>query len=451
MSLKRVVWLGAVGLLLGRTLASAQQVAPKLVTPSSPEAVVDLIVAIVGNRAILASQIEEQLFTAAGQGGAQLQSKEDSARARKQILHQIIDDELLIQQAQRDTAIQVTEQEIADSAEKSLRAIRTRFTSEEDFKQELTGAGFVTTDEYRRFLAEEVRRDFYKARLYEKLSADGKLKPLPPTEAEMRKYFDERKGQFGKRPATVGFRQIVIAPRSTDAARARAKQLADSITTQLRLGADFAMAARRFSQDPGSRDQGGELGWNRRGQWVTEFERAAFNLRKDVISDPVESPFGWHIIQVTGTQPGEVRARHILITAELSQADRDSAAALADRIAALAKSGASFDSLQTIYHDKTEEREARDAPVEKLPKPYVDALGNAQDGDVVGPFALERPGGGVRHSVLKITERRGEDEIQYEDVRERIRGALGQQLGAEKYLNQLRRAAYVEIREAQGG
>lgn len=432
MLLARAIAFAAGGSLLGALAGAAQQVPARLVPPSGAGEVVDRIVAVVGDRPILASQVDEQIFGLASQGQMALATKEDTIRARRDILKQMIDDELLVQEAQRDTAVKVTEQEVADSVDKAMRTIRARYTSELEFKRELTASGFLSPDEYRRFLADDVRRGFYKSRLYERLSAEQKLKPVQPTEAEMRKHYEERKGQFGKRPATIAFRQIVVAPRATEEARRRAKQVADSIVVQLRAGADFATAARRFSQDPGTQESGGDLGWNRRGSWVPEFERAAFNLRKDQISDPVESPFGWHIIQVTGLQPGEVRARHVLLAPELSQADVDSARVLANRLAEVLTAGASFDSLQAIWHDKTEEREARDAPVDKLPAPYQEAIGDAKPEDIVGPFALERPGGGVRYAVLRILERRGEDDIQYEDVRERIRAALGQQLADRK-------------------
>jgi len=63
--------------------------------------------------------------------------------------------------------------------------------------------------------------------------------------------------------------------------------------------------ARRFSQDPGSKDQGGELNWFRRGVMVPEFERVAFALRPGIISDPVETAFGYHIIQLDDVRPAK--------------------------------------------------------------------------------------------------------------------------------------------------
>src|SRR5690606_30879207 len=106
---------------------------------------------------------------------------------------------------------------------------------------------------------------------------------------------------------------LVIMPRANFAERERARLLADSIAREIRNGADFAVAARRFSQDPGSAQRGGDLDWFRRGgnadgtgRMVKEFENAAFSLQRGAISDPVESPFGFHVIQVERIQGSEV-------------------------------------------------------------------------------------------------------------------------------------------------
>ncbi|HET9726404.1 MAG TPA: peptidylprolyl isomerase, partial [Gemmatimonadales bacterium] len=272
--------------------------------------VVDRVVAVVGNRPVLSSQVDEEMFSRQSQG-QQLPDDPDSlAVIRKQVVASIVDEELLVQQAQRDTAIKVTDQEIADGVEQQVRKVRANFQSEVDYKNELRKAGFETPEEYRRWLTDQQRRAAFQNRLIDKLRQDGKLKPVPPTEQEMRTYFDTQKGSLGSRPATISFRQIVIAPHPSPDAKARTLAQADSIVLELRRGADFATAAKRFSQDPGSKDQGGSLNWFRRGVMVPEFERVAFALRPGVVSDPVESPFGFHIIQVERLQPGEVQARH---------------------------------------------------------------------------------------------------------------------------------------------
>jgi peptidyl-prolyl cis-trans isomerase SurA len=365
---------------------------------------------------------------------------------RRQIVSSIIDEELLVQQAQRDTGITVTDEEIASGVEEQVRKVRGNFTSEVDYKAELQKAGFQTPQEYRRWLSDQQRRAAFQNRLIEKLRTEGKLKAIAPTEKEMRQFFEEQRASLGTRPATLSFRQIVISPKPTDEAKARAKVRADSIVLELRRGADFATAARRFSQDPGSKDQGGSLNWFRRGVMVPEFERVAFGLRPGVVSDPVESPFGYHIIQVERVQPAEIQARHILLIPEVDSARVNSARVVAEAVATALAAGASFDSLQRIHHDPSAEREAENVPVTKLPENYAKVIGEAASGTVLPVFTLPGPGGRDQFAVLQVTGRRPEGEVKYEDVRDRIREQLGQQLAIRRYLDRLRKATYVEIR-----
>ena len=331
----------------------------------------------------------------------------------------IIDEELLVQQAQRDTGITVTDQEIADGVEQQVRKIRANFSSELEYRSELRKAGFLTPEEYRRWLTDQQRRAALQNRLIDRLRSEGKLKPVAPTEKEMRAFFEEQKGSLGSRPATISFRQIVITPKPSEEARVRARAQADSIVAELRKGADFATAAKRFSQDPGSREQGGSLNWFRRGVMVPEFERVA---------------------------PAEVQARHILLVPEIDSAHVDSARVLADSVRALAVGGASFDSLQRRYHDGASERDGEDVPADKLPEAYAKALAEADSGEVVPVFTVPGSGGREQFVVLQLTRRRSQGEVRYEDVKDRIRDQLGQQLAIRRYLDRLRRSTYVEVR-----
>ena len=365
---------------------------------------VDRVVAIVGNRPVLSSQVDEEVFSRQSQGAPLPKDPDSLAALRKQVVASIVDEELLVQQAQRDTAIKVTDQEIADGVEQQVRKVRGNFTSEVDYKNELKRAGFGTPEEYRRWLTDQQRRAAFQNRLIEKLRQDGKLKPVSPTEPEIRAYFNEQKGALGNRPATLSFRQIVIAPRPAPEAKARTKAQADSIVLELRRGADFATAAKRFSQDPGSKDQGGSLNWFRRGVMVPEFERVAFALRPGVVSDPVESPFGYHIIQVERVQPGEVQARHILLIPTIDSIHVDSARALADSVRKLVLRSLPFDSLQRAFHDPSAEKQAENVPADKLPEAYAKAFGDADSGAVAAVFSL--PGAGTRDAVRRRADHR---------------------------------------------
>jgi peptidyl-prolyl cis-trans isomerase SurA len=408
--------------------------------------VVDRVVAVVGNRPVLASQVDEEIFSRQSQG-ARLPTAPDSLDAlRKQVVASIVDEELLVQQAQRDTSIKITDEEIADGVEQQVRKVRANFSSELDYRSELRKAGFETPEEYRRWLTDQQRRAALQNRLIDKLRNDGKLKPVAPTEQEMKDYFNQQKGSLGKRPPTISFRQIVITPKPSPAAKAKTRARADSIVLELRRGADFAVAAKRFSQDPGSKDQGGSLNWFRRGVMVPEFERVAFSLKPGTISDPVESPFGFHIIQVERVQPGEVQARHILLIPEVDSAHVDSARALADSVQRLVLAGTSFDSLQRAHHDPSAERQAENVPLDKLPEAYSKVIGQADSGTVAPVFTLPSESGRQQFVVLKVTSRRPEGDIRFDDVKDKIRQQLGQQLAIRRYLDQLRASTYVDIR-----
>lgn len=415
--------------------------------PHDTTFVVDRVVAVVGNRPVLASQVDEEIFSRQSQG-AKLPTDPSGLRSvRGEIISSIIDEELLVQQAQRDTSIKITDEEIAKGVEEQVHKVRSNFTSEVDYASELKKAGFQTPEEYRRWLTDQQRRAAYQNRLIEKLRSEGKLKPVAPTEKEMKQFFDEQKGSLGTRPATLSFRQIVITPTPSEAAKARTRAQADSIVLELRRGADFATAARRFSQDPGSKEQGGSLNWFRRGVMVPEFERVAFSLKPGVVSDPVESPFGYHIIQVERVQPAEVQARHILLVPEIDSAHVDSARTIANTVHNALVAGAPFDSLQRLYHDRSAERNADNVPVTKLPESYAKAIGDsAGSGTILPVFTMPGSGGRDQFVVLQVTSRRPEGAISYEDVRDRIRDQLGQQLSIRRYIDRLRKSTYVEIR-----
>ncbi|HEX9393673.1 MAG TPA: peptidylprolyl isomerase, partial [Gemmatimonadales bacterium] len=267
-------------------------------TAQSKAGVVDRIVAVVGTRPILMSELEEQVAQLQSQGQQLPTDSAGLAKLRRHILGDMISEELEVQQAQRDTNIKVTEREIQDVVEQRVQSVRSQFTSEQDFLNQLRLAAFPSAEEWRRYLTDQQRRSTLRDRLLESLHQQGKMRPIPPSDRQMREYWDNNHGSLPKRPATVSFRQIVVVPRPDSQAVAAARTKADSLLGQLRQGADFAGLAKRFSDDSVSRESGGELGWFRRGVMVPEFEQAAFRLKPGDLSPLVRSDFGFHIIQV---------------------------------------------------------------------------------------------------------------------------------------------------------
>jgi peptidyl-prolyl cis-trans isomerase SurA len=413
---------------------------------SATARLVDRIVAVVGTKPILASQLEEQLVLAQSQGAKIPSDSAGREAARRQLLAQLVDEELLVQQAERDTTIKVTDQEVQDAVEQTVQNVRKQFASIAEFQAQLRAAGFVSEEEWRRWLAEQQRRSILQQRLIEELKQKGKLRPIPPSEAEMREFWEANRAQQPKRPAAVSFRQIVIVPKPDSAARARALQLAESLVVALRRGANFADVAKRYSADSASRDQGGELGWFRRGMMVKEFEDVAFRLRPGDISPVVETQFGYHIIQVERARPAEILARHVLIQPEIAAAQIALARRLADSVHDALAAGAPFDSLARTYGDPNEPKLAEALPVSQLPPEYLRAIGDDSVPGLKPVFEVGADTPRPRFVVFELTKRLPEGELTFDEVKDRIRDALSQQLALKHYLDVLRRTTYVDVR-----
>lgn len=406
---------------------------------------IDRIVAIVGIRPILWSQIEEQLARLQAQGTPVPTNPAQLAVLRRQLLDQMIDEYMLVQQAERDTTIKLTEQEVVAQVEQSFQNVRREFTTETAFLSQLAQAGFASAEEWRRYLTEQQRRAIQQQRLIESLRQQGVLRPIPPSDSAMRAFFEENRSQLPPRPPIVSFRQIVLDARADSGARLHARRLADSLVGELRRGADFAALAKRVSDDSTTRESGGELGWFRRGVMVKPFEAAAFALRPGEISEPVESQYGLHIIRVDRIQPAEILARHILIVPELSAEQVVRARQLADSIRAALARGAPFDQLAQRYNDPLEPRLTEDVPISQLPSDYQAAI-ESDSSLGLRPVLEMGAANRVRFVILDILKRQAAGPVQYEDVKARIRARLADQLALEHYLKRLRRETYVDIR-----
>src|SRR5690606_15538756 len=112
---------------------------------------------------------------------------------------------------------------------------------------------------------------------------------------------------------------------------------AQAVRQEILDGADFAAVAQRESADPGTRDRGGDLGQFTRGQMTEVFDEAAFSLPVGQLSEPILSPFGYHLIRVEERQGDTARARHILIPIEPTEAALDRLYARADSLESLAE------------------------------------------------------------------------------------------------------------------
>ncbi len=411
---------------------------------------IDRVIAVVGRAALTYTQVQEEYY--ARLRNSNREPPTDSlviAREMAMLVDTMIDAELLFQEALNDTTIKITPLEVTDAVDATMRQVRSQYPNETSFAAELRQAGFLGIEDYRRWLTDRQQQEMIRTAFKARLTERGLLDPIQPTEREVRAYYDAHLDQLPQRPPTRSIRQIVIAPRPDPVAKARARQLADSLVQELRAGADFATVAKRFSQDPGSAQQGGSLNWVRPGVMVREFERAAFALPLGTISDPVESVFGYHIIQVERIEATERKIRHILISAPIDSAGAAAARALADSVRALVVAGFSFDSLQGLYHDPAELRSERGVELAPpLPQPYITVLTPADSGDLTPVFELPvaMPFAN-KYALVMVDAAAPAGPPPFDRMREVLRQRLAADNGLEHYMAQLREKAYIDKRD----
>jgi len=143
---------------------------------------------------------------------------------------------------------------------------------------------------------------------YIDLSLQDLMETIKPSKEEVLAYYREHQAQYTL-PERVHARHILVtAPEKIDAALdEEAKNKVEGLLAKLKEGGSFSDLAKSFSEDKGSAETGGDLGWFVRGQMVPEFEKVAFGLTPGSISEPVRTQFGYHLIQLVEHKDSEVR------------------------------------------------------------------------------------------------------------------------------------------------
>ena len=419
--------------------------APRVASAAPRGAIpVDRVVAVVGDQVILWSDVMSSINQ---QRAAGLQLPPDSAgqaALAKDALDALVDEEILVQKAHL-MKVDVTPDEVNRSVDDQVRRVRQGFQTDEEFRAELRKAGFGTPEEYRRTLYEQFYRRALQQRVFEELRKTAV--PRNVSETEINEAFEKNKGTLQSAPATVTFRQVVVAPKPSPAAKARARAKADSLLVEIRKGGDFELIAKRESMDEASKPQGGDLGWYRRGAMVPEFERVMFALPPGAISGVVETAFGFHIIKVDRVQAGEVKARHILISPKIDSADVAAARAEAQLVTTQLRNGAAFDSVIAKHHDPAEEKGILQPFVrDSLPASYGVALAGKKAGDVTEPFELASPRGISKWAVVQLVTVNEAGQYDEAEIKERIRSQLMAEKATRAMLDDLRKQTFVSLR-----
>jgi hypothetical protein len=267
-------------------------------------------------------------------------------------------------------------------------------------------------------------------------------------EAEVEAYFRENFATQS-RPALVSFNQLIVGP--TPSGGARDTALARSLRARQEIidGEDFAVVARRYSDEESTREEGGELGWLKREDVVRPFGDAAWGAPPGSVVGPVETRFGLHVIKIENARGGERFLRHILIRPEIDDEDieraRQTASALADSL----RAGIDPERLARMPGVVDDQIRFDNIPATQLAGRFgadsQEALASPLEGRVYGPFDVL---GGTRpeFAVVQVIRYRPAGPVQLDEVRDGIRREirLGKQIDA--LLNEVRANTYIDVK-----
>jgi peptidyl-prolyl cis-trans isomerase C len=268
--------------------ATAGQAAPEAPPKPVPAQLPDVL-ARVNGEAITKTEFEKALQNVEANAGGPV-PPDQRDRVYRSVLDQMVGYKLLIQET-RNRKLVVPETEI----DQRVAQIRSQFPNEDAFKQALTQQ-HLTLEQLR----SDARSDMAVSTM---LQAEVTPK-VTVSAAQVDDFYKNNPTQF-QQPERVRASHILLGfPQGADeAAKQKARTQAAEVLKQVKAGKDFAALAKQYSSDPGSAQQGGDLGFFQQGQMVPPFDKAAFSMQPGQTSDLVETQFGVHIIRVAAREP----------------------------------------------------------------------------------------------------------------------------------------------------
>jgi len=405
--------------------------------------VVERVVAVVGDSVVLMTEVDELLLSMEARGWTRPTGPAELLDAQLEVLDQLINQQVILQEAAKDTLLEVTEEELEDRVQQEIDGQVRQFGTLGLLQQALAEQN-MTMAVYREQRKNLIRSQLLQERFFAKKGQSET--DIVVTDEEARTYFDENQDLIPERPPSIRFENVQLLPEPSDSAKAKALAEADSVRGLLADGGDFTELARRFSDGP-SAESGGELGWMRQdGSFVEAFEEIAFQTRPGLIPPPVETEFGYHLILVERVRGGERRVRHILIQPETTASDIDANDARAQSFAARLRAG------ETIA-DLGLEPDTADLSIEQIAQTsqtFAATIQLAQVGEVVGPVRIQNPRTENGWTLARVLDQTTGGIPEFFEFQDLIVERLMSQRLTESVVEGLRSQAYVEIQLGGG-
>jgi peptidyl-prolyl cis-trans isomerase SurA len=411
--------------------------------PLQAQQVLDRILAVVDDDVILESEVSQGAYLTAMQYRIDpAKSPREFARLKKETLDNLINQKILLVQADKDT-VKAEEQQVEHYLQQQMQNVIQQLGGE-DKVEEYFGASIAKV---RRNYREEIERN-----LRIRTVQSTKMQGIKISRREVESYYKAYKDSIGGLKETIDLSHILIRAVPGPAAQKAAREKAEALREKILAGADFATLARENSEDPGSASRGGELGFMSRGEFVREFEEAAFKLEPGATSEVVPSQFGYHIIQMIERRGEKINTRHILISPKPSREDEVAAADTIKAIAQKLKNGANFEDLVAQYSQdessKADQGHLGKFEIDQLrerAKEFVYAVTGVKAGDYSDPVRTQ-----YGFHILRVNQREEARELDFKKDYDRLHQlALDHKMqqAFTAWIEELKHDVHVEIKD----
>lgn len=409
--------------------------------------IIDQVVWVVGDEAILKSEVEEERLNAL------MEHRNLDGDPYCVIPEQLAIQKLFLNQAEIDS-IEVTESEVIARLDAQLNFMIQQIGSEEKVEEYFN----KTMTQIREKLRQNIHDGLTAQRMQQEIVGEIKVTP-----AEVRNFFNQLPyDSIPYIPTNVEVQIITREPKvpqkEVDAVKAQLREFTDRINSG---ETSFSTLALLYSEDPGSRMRGGELGFMGRGQLLPEFANVAFNLQDpNKVSKIVETEYGFHIIQLIEKRGDRINCRHILLRPHIPSEAIDSAMLTLDSIADNIRNAKyTFEQAALYLSDDKDTRlnnglmpnpydNTSKFEMQQLPQEIARVVDALKVGEISDPFTMVTDNGMEVCAIVKLkTKTEGHKATISEDY-QRLKDLVTQQMGEEKlkeWIKEKLKTTYVRI------
>lgn len=411
------------------------------------EETLDRIVAVVDDEIILLSELKWQIQLELMQRRMDPDQMDDAwmHHMEQEILKGMVADKMVLAKARADSIV-IKPKEVDDALNEQLENFRREAGSETAYQAELEREGLTERDLKRR-LRKQIEHYLLKQQVMMNLARKTTV-----SNKELEDFYQTHKDSIPAQKGQVSLSHIMIVPKAELTRRRSVREKAEQILQRARAGENFAELARTYSDDPGSANKGGDLGWFSRGAMMPAFEQAAFALHPGEISHLVETPLGYHIIQVEERKDDQIQARHILFMAQVTSEDKERTFEQLKALRQRALDGEDFEALARTYSEDTRSVDRGGflgwiAP-ENLPPSFRTAVEFIKPGDISAP--IESSSG---YHIIRLNERTKGGPVNLTDHRDLLEEMVRQrkiQQAFDEMIEREKKKIYVDIRLDEG-